>query len=86
MVAISTDDLSGASQIAQRLEIPFPILYDSSTEVSRSYGVYNLLGDGLATPATFVIDRQGNVRYGYIGGHKADRPSTEEVIDQLERL
>ena len=86
MVAISTDDLSGASQIATRLGIPFPILYDPSTAVPSAYSVFALLRDGLAAPATFVIDQGGDVRWRYVGRYKADRPSSGEVIRQLQRL
>ncbi len=58
ILAISVDDLSGADYVVDHLGIQFPILYDPSTEVSRQYGVYNLLRDNLATPAVFVIDKR----------------------------
>ena len=82
-MAISTDDLSGARQIAGRLGIPFPFLYDPSASVPRAYGVFNLLRDGIAAPATFVIDQRGDVRWRYVGGSKSDRPTADEVINQL---
>ena len=31
----------------------FPILADTNADVSRDFGVFNLLGDGVAAPATF---------------------------------
>ena len=88
MLAISTDDLSGAKSIADRVGIPFPILYNSDTDVVREYGVYNLLGDGRAAPATFVIDAGGVVRWSYIGRSISDRPrpSAQNVLRQLQQL
>ena len=85
-MAISTDDLSGAKSIVGRVGIPFPILYNSEADVVREYGVYNLLGDGLAAPATFVIDAGGVVRWSYIGRRNSDRPKAATVIGELQRL
>ena len=86
MLAISTDDLSGAKSIAGRVGIPFPILYNSATDVVREYGVYNLLGDGRAAPATFVIDAGGVVRWSHVGRSIGDRASAREILRQLQRL
>ena len=62
-MAISTDDLSKAQYMADRVGIPFPVLYDPDADVVREYGVYNLRLDGLATPSTFIIDKKGIIRY-----------------------
>lgn len=86
MLAISTDNLSGAQEIVRRVGISFPILYDSAADVVREYGVYDLLGDGLAAPATFVIDTGGVVRWSYVGRRTSDRASAQEVLHQLEQL
>ena len=83
VLAISVDDLSGATQIVQQLSIPFPILYDPSREVPQSYMVYDLLGDGLAAPATFVVDREGVIRWKHVGRSIGDRASISEILDQL---
>lgn len=52
----------------------------------REYGVYNLLDDGLAAPATFVIDTGGVVRWSHVGRHTIDRASAQEVLHQLQQL
>ena len=84
--AISTDDLSGAQSIASRVGISFPVLYDPAADVVEAYGVYNLLGDGLATASTFVIDKQGVIRWKYVARGIADRPAVSQVLEQLGRL
>ena len=86
VLAISVDDLSGATKVVQDMNIPFPILYDPSREVPRLYGVYGLFGDELATPSTFVVDREGVLRWKYVGQRVGDRPSTSEILDQLAKL
>jgi len=52
----------------------------------REYAVCNLWEDGMATPATFVLDRTGKIRWQHIGKTVYDRPSNEEIIDQLKKL
>jgi peroxiredoxin len=86
IIAISTDDLSQASYVAESLRLDFPILYDPAADVVRKYGVYNLWEDGMATPSTFVLDRTGNIQWQHIGKTVYDRPSNEEIIDQLRKL
>ena len=83
MLAVSVDDLRGAETIAGDLSIPFPILYDPPAETPRAYGVYDLLGDSRAAPATFVVDSDGVVRWKYVGRFIGDRPSAREVLKQL---
>ena len=76
VLAVSVDDLSEAEKVVQEMNIPFPILYDPSREVPRLYGVYGLFGDELATPSTFVIDREGVLRWKYVGQRVGDQPPT----------
>ena len=86
IIAISTDDLSQASYVAESLRLDFPILYDPAADVVREYCVYNLWEDGMATPSTFVLDRTGKIRWQHIGKTVYDRPSDEEIIDQMRKL
>jgi peroxiredoxin len=43
------------------------VLSDADHEVSQLYDVYDLLGDGLATPAVFIIDTNGTILWSQIG-------------------
>ncbi len=86
VVAISVDDLAGASDIVDKVGIPFPILYDPSRAVPESYMVFNLLGDDLATPSTFVVDRAGVIAWKYVGNSIGDRPDIPTILDQLANL
>ena len=86
MLAISVDNLEEASEVVQMLGIPFPILYDPSTEAPQSYMVFNLLGDGLATPSTFILDKEGVITWKYVGRRIGDRPSVSTILAQLSGL
>ena len=39
IIAISTDDISQASYVAESLRLEFPILYNPAADVIRKYGV-----------------------------------------------
>ncbi len=64
----------------------FPILYDPSARVVRDYGVFDLLGDRLATASTFILNKRGTIRWKYIGRSIYDRPPVSTILDQLRLL
>ncbi len=61
LLAVNSEDTANsAQQFAQQEQMPFPVLYDPSGTVSRLMG-----SNGL--PSTYVIDRNGNVRFEWTG-------------------
>ncbi len=49
--------------------------------------MFNLHGNNLPTPSTFVIDTEGNIRWEYIGrSARTDRAPNSEIIAQLQML
>jgi thiol-disulfide isomerase/thioredoxin len=54
----------------------FTILFDRDSRVSNSYRVNGL-------PTTYLIDKQGNIRFRAIGGREFDHPDVEKQIMQL---
>ena len=85
-MAISVDDLEDATWVVEQLGIPFPILYDPSTETPQDYNVYNRLGDGLAAPSTFIVDQDGVIKWRRVGTAVGDRPSVGTIIAQLSKI
>lgn len=83
VLAVSADDLSGAQEAAMNWGPPFPILYNPDKTVIDTYGVR---AGNIATPSTFIIDKNGTIRWRYIGGNKNDRPSPAAVIAQIQAL
>ena len=86
VLAVSTDSLTDAKGVVERLGLEFPILYDPEAAVVREYGVYNLLNDSLATPSAFVIDKSGEVRWKHIGESRYDHATNEQIIEELLKL
>lgn len=67
----------------KRLNLPYPFLADADHAISSAYGVYNLLNDNLATPSVFVVEENGLVVWSYVGRHANDRPTAQQILDQL---
>jgi peroxiredoxin Q/BCP len=70
-------------------EYHFPFLLDESREVTKAYGVWHRISiDALniAHPATFVIGRDGIIRYIYVGKHQLDRAPLEQVFEAVRLM
>lgn len=61
----------------------YPVLSDADTTVTGQYGVFDLLGDGVAAPTVFILGKTGDILWSQIGEDIADRPSSEEILSQL---
>jgi peroxiredoxin len=67
--------------------VPFPFLLDEERTVTKLYGVYHRLGTdaiNIARPATFVVSRDGVIRYIYVGTSQTDRSPVEEVLEAIK--
>lgn len=51
--------------MADRLDVSIPILADTSTQVARAFGIYNLPGSmgPFSTHSFWLIDKDGKVRW-----------------------
>ena len=64
----------------------FHILADDDASVTREYGVFDLHADGVAAPATFILDKSGEVVAYHVSRDVTDRPSTEGILLQLDQM
>ena len=86
IVAVSVEEAAIGANVSQLLGLQYPMLSDVEHKVVNLYGVYNLLGDSLATPSVFLIDVEGVIRWEYVGVSTSDRPSNEIILNQLKAL
>ena len=63
-------------------ELPFPLVVDFGLKAVDLLGIRK----DLSKPATYILDRQGNVRFAYVGESLADRPSVKAILAQLDQL
>lgn len=77
LLAINVDeDSTAANDFLKTVDVSFPVLYDQKSTVSQLMGVD-------AMPTTFMVDREGNVRFA----HKGYQPGYEkEYQKQVKKL
>lgn len=86
---VSPDDVESHVRFAQKFELPYTLLADTSNQASNAYGVWvekNMYGRkyfGIQR-ATFLIDREGKIAAIWpkvsVEGH------VDEIIETIERL
>jgi peroxiredoxin len=64
----------------------FIFLSDPGHRVIDRYGLLNPEGRGWPHPATFVIDRQGVVRWKFVETDYRVRASNEQILEALAKL
>lgn len=62
--------------------IPYPILLDVDLVGVDQLGIRS----DLAKPSTYIVDREGRVRFAYVGESIADRPTVDAILKQLDTL
>ena len=63
-----------------------PLLADPGSSVHEAYGIiqaYHFHRRDMYLPATFLIDKEGNLKWFYIGKGNSDRPARELILEQL---
>jgi peroxiredoxin len=71
-----------------KVPVPFPILMDEDRKVTKGLGLFATEWSGSKVdqliPSVFVVDKQGILRFKYIGQNTWDRPSWEYMEKVLE--
>ena len=83
VIALAVASISSVEGWCQTAAVTYPMLADPAHRVADAYGVYNLVGDGQAAPAVFVIDTDGRIAWSYVGQQPGDRPSVQMILEQL---
>jgi peroxiredoxin Q/BCP len=86
VIAIAPDTLENARAYFETNDIPFPCLPDPERAVFRRYDVRSAAISLGQRPGLFVIDREGVVRYAYLGWQQWEIPSVDETLRRLDAL
>jgi len=62
--------------------VPFPILQDVDLKAAKALRI----ADNLVKPSTYIIDKQGKIRYAYVGTSTADRPPIAVLLAKLDEI
>lgn len=83
LLMVSVDSLRREQQLVDQTYPPFPVLSDADHDVAVAYNVFT---NGIAIASTFLIDIEGRVRWGHIAENPADRPTIDQMLEQVARL
>ena len=86
VLAIAPDTVENARGYFQRNDIPFPCLPDPDRAVYRRYDVKSAMVSLGQRPGLFIVDREGVIRYAYLGWQQWEIPSIEETLRELDAL
>ncbi len=99
ILAISIDSHEESQKLVQRWDtlvakspdgtpgnIEFPLLEDNDSQVIKRYGLLNPQGKGWPHPATYVIDKQGIVRWKFIEVDYKVRPTNAMILEALKTV
>ena len=83
LFALSMDDIYDTTTLSLALDLDYSVLSDPDAYVAKKYGVFNLLGDGVATPSVFIIDDSKTVVWSYIGDNISDRAELKDILSNI---
>jgi peroxiredoxin len=87
LIAVSVDEQSYAWSMAQTTGARFQILSDAEKKTITEYGIVNAAEHGgIAHPSIFILDREGRIRYMYVGKDAQDRPPDETIVEELKKV
>ena len=85
VIGVSIDDSFSHKKFAEKYNLPFPLLSDTSGEVASRYGALNnFLFIKLAKRYTFLISPQGKIAKIYLNVDTSKH--SQEIIEDLKKL
>jgi peroxiredoxin len=92
ILTVSIDSHDDSKNFVQKLrerfpgDLDFPMLEDKNHKVIDRYGILNPDGKGWPHPATYVIDKQGIVRWKFIEVDYKKRPTSNQIVQALKEI
>lgn len=86
VLAIAPHSLDNSRDYFQTNDIPFPCLPDPDRRVFRLYDVRSAMVSLGQRPGLFIIDKEGIVRYAYLGWQQWEIPAVDETLRELDAL
>jgi peroxiredoxin len=92
ILAVSVDSHDDSKKFVQKLkerftdDLDFPLLEDKDRRVINRYGIFNPNSKGWPHPATYVLDKQGVVRWRFIETDYRKRPTNAQILEALRKI
>lgn len=92
ILAVSIDSHEDSKKLRQKLQAAnngletFPLLQDTNHQVIDRYGLLNPDGRGWPHPTTYVIDKEGVVRWKLTETNYTVRPTNKQILQEVRKL
>src|SRR5204863_206243 len=63
-------------------KLPYKLLYDADLVLTRALHIE----DNIAVPTSLLLDKHGVIRWSYVAEDYADRPSAQQILNEIGRL
>lgn len=81
-----TRDFVAKSKVT-REALSFPVLADPDRAIPTKFKIQKATDKGTEViPTAFIIDKEGVLRFKYVGSDPFDRPSTENLVEILAMI
>ncbi len=85
LIALSADPQMTARQTVLDLGLKYPVLSDSLRTYINAYDVLHPQ-EGIARPSAFIIDREGTIRWEFVGMSASERAPMGIIMNELRAL
>ena len=86
IIAIAARNEADVERTRAALRLDYVLVPGPVPDLYRKYGVANPANERVPMPSTFIIDRQGVVRWLHVGRDDRDRVRAATVLEELARL
>ena len=87
VLAVSVDPIDKSHQIAEAYGLDYPLLSDPDLELIDAFGLRHpgasVIGDDIARPATFILDRNGQIVWRELTENWRIRTAPDRLLHQL---
>jgi len=91
LISISSDSVRLLTKFVEENEFKVDVISDRGAKIALDYDVYWFAPGGggsmkvkQAVPSKFLINKQGEIIWTYIGKDKTDRPSIEMIMQVID--
>jgi len=87
ILTISPQSVDENLALKLRRELPFELLADEDLELIHEWKVFDTIDSEarrIPFPTTAIISQDRELLWQYVGKHKRDRPTADEIVDLLK--
>lgn len=89
VIAVCPDPAEEVARVVETDHLDYAVLSDPELTSVFAYGIFHEnepKGRRIPRPSTFIIGRDGKVKYAYVGENASDRPDIAAVLEEVRKL